>query len=234
MAEEVRYAVSGEVCPGTRHGNRLAYMKYRCKCPDATEGYRLYRKRLRYGVQPAGLVDPRGSRRKVRALQAIGWAMPEIARRVGSRYGAAKIFGPARITRQLADKIDVVYRELCMTPGPSRKMRQIAAARGFVPPMGWDDIDNDDDPADAAERDTVPDTEVVYRLVAGKQVPARTVDRVEAVRVMRLAGDGSGTIATRLHMSTVRVTQILGRLGLPQQGTKSANTTNDMTDKAAA
>lgn len=91
-------------------------------------------------------------RRRVRALAVIGWDARSIADRAGVSIAVVADLTAGRTVR-VSEKSDealrAVYEDLCMTPGPSARVQRYATAKGWVPPLGWDDIDRDEHPADA-------------------------------------------------------------------------------------
>jgi hypothetical protein len=103
-------------------------------------------------ANPGAYVDATGTGRKVRALVAIGWSQAEIGRRIGVSASNVADYTNAtfasRITAGRWVRIDDLWRDLCMTPGPSLRARRHAAARGWPPPLAWDDIDDIDCRAD--------------------------------------------------------------------------------------
>lgn len=95
------------------------------------------------------LVDATGSKRRIRALQAIGWPTRLICAELGYTHRdalAPLLYDAEWITRSRAVKIAELYERLCMTPGPSNITRIRALRAGFAPPLAWDDIDRDEHP----------------------------------------------------------------------------------------
>lgn len=89
-----------------------------------------------------------GSMRRVQALAAIGWPIAHIGAEAGVRGTLINELVAGRRKRLPlweAQGIDRVFRERCMTPGPSKTARTVAARNGWVPPLAWDDIDNPDE-----------------------------------------------------------------------------------------
>jgi hypothetical protein len=128
-------------CPAPRHGSAHDYTgKAGCRCPDARDAARVYRKRLREGRLPAALIDPTGSRRRIQALQAIGWPMSELVRLLG-RPGSnalSHLNANPQCRRSHAIRITVLYERLRRTPGPSYSAALRAQKQGFAPPSAWD------------------------------------------------------------------------------------------------
>lgn len=202
-------------CTAQRHGDQWAYTKYRCRCDDAREAARLYRKRRRYGVIPDARVDATGTKRRLQALQRIGWSSEELARRLGvpmtNRRGLS-VLRTARksCSRPLADKVATLYNELEFVDGPSEHARVVAKSRGYPRPIDWEGV-NMDDPTAQPLDDTAPppdpkrytgevDWVVVDRAVSGWELPEvwRREDRIAAVGKLLKRGYGEPSIAQRL------------------------------------
>lgn len=94
------------------------------------------------------LVDVTGSRRRIRALQAIGWPTKILTAELGYTHRdalAPLLYDARQCTRTRAEKIADLYERLCMTPGPSNITRVRALRAGYAPPLAWDDIDDPDE-----------------------------------------------------------------------------------------
>ncbi len=98
---------------------------------------------------PRGLVDATGTRRRLQALMALGYPIPEVARRVGAGESSLQqtVEGRwARIKSVTATKVARVYRHLSTVPAPpsrfAEQARNEAMANGWYGPMAWDDIDD--------------------------------------------------------------------------------------------
>lgn len=196
-------------CKGTRHGTRQAYLKSNCRCEDARRATTSYRKRLAAGLQPSGVVSVIPSRRRLQALQAIGWRLRVDLQ---PRLGVGVNLERTMITRTLAKKIADLYDDLQGRPGPSDRARVLSRARGYVPPLAWEDIDDLDEVPNLGGRDYLHDDTVVRMLIAGQKVEAHTPDRIEAVRQLIEMGVGTGAISARLRMSSTRLFQIIDQL----------------------
>lgn len=145
-------------------------------------------------------LDQRGTVRRLQALAAIGWPMQQVCVKAGlyPRYGAHVMTKNQRtVIAWAAAAIADVYDELCMTPAPesgiSKKTRNIARKHGYIPPLAWDDIDNDPEPSDWEYRArrhanaTISfeevDPVVVERILAGDwRLPATPAERSEVAR----------------------------------------------------
>lgn len=143
-------------------------------------------------------VDGTGTRRRLRALQAIGW--PGWAITLHGPWTAAENIHQLcrrrqRVTRDTHDAVCAIFDLLSMTPGPSDNTRRRAARDGWAPPLAWDD--DIDDPKvlpatylhpvgpatlQLVEGDVV-DEAVVLRILAGERIlGVRHVDRLEVIR----------------------------------------------------
>jgi len=137
-----------------RHGTNAGYVAHRttgvepCQpCRKAAADYerqRFYDSHL--GRQRR--IDVTGSRRRIQALQAIGWPSRIICEELG--YTHKNALGPLLyahefITRARAAKIADIYARLCMTPGPSTITRNRALRAGYAPPLAWNNIDDPDE-----------------------------------------------------------------------------------------
>lgn len=95
----------------------------------------------------AALVDGRGTVRRIQAMAAIGWSLASTAEALGRRASnLALLLGQDRVLRRTADAVAALYEQRSGTAGPSARARRLAVARGWVPPLGWNDIDADEKP----------------------------------------------------------------------------------------
>ena len=100
-------------------------------------------------------VDATGSRRRVQALVALGWSMRSVAAMmpIEPAYLRAIVRDRPQVTAKTARKVRAAYDQLWdQVPSEvnrserisAAKARSLAARRGWVPPLAWDDevIDN--------------------------------------------------------------------------------------------
>lgn len=91
-----------------------------------------------------------GARRRIEALQALGWSRQRIAEEAGwTSSGALRyVTRSETMTRATHDRIADAYERLCMkypdTQGAARA-RTWAKRHGHAPPLAWDDIDDIDE-----------------------------------------------------------------------------------------
>lgn len=97
-------------------------------------------------------VDSTGTRRRLQALACLGWTVAQVAARttVGRQALDGAMHGRP-VTTATAHAVAVVYDRLWNQPPPrstrgekgaAERAKAYAAARGWVPPLAWDDIDD--------------------------------------------------------------------------------------------
>lgn len=171
-------AIDRAGCPATRHDTASAAHNHRCTCPDARDALYRLRKMRRADRSPHQTVDATGTRRRIQALQAIGWSHREIAARLGINERNTKRFTTvARVATHTHRRVDLVYRLLQGTPGPSATARRRAGGRGYPPPLLWEGCDIDDpaarphdDTDTTSTRSRVDLGEVAHLVAAGESL----------------------------------------------------------------
>lgn len=140
-----------------RHGTNAGYQAHHkwgvamcspCRTAHAKQ-HQGFRNRRYLERLPTLLIDPTPTVRRIRALQAIGWPLKIIDAELGGNGKASnlgKMLKQPSIHVDTAARVAKVYDRLHMTPGPSERSRSLAITRGWSPPLGWDDIDNDVSP----------------------------------------------------------------------------------------
>lgn len=100
-------------------------------------------------IRPTRYTDATGARRRLQALASIGWPSRQLAHALGQKDPSLvqRIqSGKATSIRQgTAQAIADLYNKLWNHQGPSQRTRSAAQARGWLPPLAWDD-DNLDNP----------------------------------------------------------------------------------------
>ena len=90
------------------------------------------------------MVEATGTRRRLRALVAMGWSFGHIGARLGeSQPTVHRWTVRERLFASTAEKVRAVYDELSMTPGPSNRARLDARRKGWAVPLAWSDEDID-------------------------------------------------------------------------------------------
>ena len=153
------------------------------------------------------LIPAAGTQRRLQALLAIGWPHRVITERINAetepdgpviRSGVVLHRAGPTVTARTARAVKAVYDELCMTPGPSTVTVTRARKAGYVPPLGWEDDRNIDNPA------AVPAVTVIHQPVPRGQ-------RTEHERAKRRRN--------ALLFDEIAVERILaGRMDLPWYG----------------
>lgn len=125
------------------------------------------------------VVDATGTRRRLQALAVLGWSQPRLAARLGIATDHLSCIVRGRIERvksSTAAAARDLYDELWNTPPTGlnpvensaiRRARNAAVARGWAPPMAWDD-DSIDDPG--AEPDGIAAPSSYRKLPQGSEL----------------------------------------------------------------
>ncbi|KQU67372.1 hypothetical protein ASC58_12350 [Phycicoccus sp. Root101] len=172
-------------------------------------------------ARASGSVPSVGAVRRVQALMALGWRKADLEAE-GVPSGQLVTRSRDLISIQGWRQVRDVYDRLSMTLGPSQAARDRAAARGYPPPLAWDDETIDDPRATPQHGDPVQaslDSVVVDRLVAGVSAGTRcdtdlqlTQDeRVAAVRGLSTAGYSDREIAEAIGVSPRTVLRLRHR-----------------------
>jgi hypothetical protein len=193
-----------------------------------------------YDPAKTDLWDSRGTHRRIQALCRIGYSYGHIARLMGyaerSRHTAVMaILRNAYVTKGTFDKVSAVYEAYSMKPlDPASDYHirdTIARAKRFhwPPPLAWDDIDNDHEPA---EVEHIPEREYVDELMVdlaleGRPLPRRMTSREAEIVITALherklsdARIGEMTGITERNVLRIRLHR-LGLLGIPKQEQRS-------------
>lgn len=173
------------------------------------------------------LIPVQGTARRLRALACIGWPASALAERTGMSWQQIQHLQAERcprITPAKAARVATMYEALSMTPGPSKRSRTSAAARGWVPPLAWDDALIDDPTASPAGagpdrksvRDEHLDEVAVHRAAAGDRTVTLThTERAAAVEILSRKGMSDAEVADRLGMNRRSVTRVRAERGIP-------------------
>ena len=185
------------------HGTWAGY-NLGCREDCCREAARLYQKRRVYDLK-RGLsrkVDCTGLRRRIQALNDLGWSNYAIAARAGvGREQIRQWCMRPRVYRTSYEKVSKVYDELSMTLPPERtrfermdvtRTRNRARRLGFAPPLAWDNIDDPNERPKFGNRqksrDEV-DEAVVERFLSGEyDLRTNIAERREIARRWAAAG----------------------------------------------
>lgn len=169
-------------------------------------------------------VDSTGTVRRLQALVFMGWTVKELMRRIGSNegYGTRLMSHPFVYERTRA-KIAALYDELWDEHPPirtgterhqARRAKMIARRRGWVGPLAWDDIDNDEAPATVDPEELVDETAVTL-AIEGRRPPLTTGERHVVVERLWAALWSDGKIAGHIGVSDRTVLRDRQHLELP-------------------
>jgi hypothetical protein len=196
-----------------------AYTNGGCRCAEAKEAARLYRKRLRYGLPTGrGCRDATGTRRRLRALVALGWTQDQLGGRLGMSRSVVSelILGRTypQVEQATAGRVTAVYEHLSGTPGPSEPARARARQAGYAPPCAWDEHTIDDPAAgpDYGPQQCPPGYVDHIAVERGRRgdLPAtglRGDERAAAITMLSTGGQSAKTIAARLGTSQRSITR---------------------------
>lgn len=162
--------------------------------------------------------DATGTQRRLQALVAIGWSQSRLARKLGIQPSNFITFMNAdQCTAKRALQVKELYDRLWNQPqtgtdwhskAAATRAKHYADARGWVPPLAWDD-DCIDDPT------AVPD--VGAKVYAQGQTPAGAIRKSDATAedVEFLLDEGMtwDSIPNRLGMKPKSLERLLQRLG---------------------
>lgn len=100
-------------------------------------------------AHPSAVIDATGTIRRLQALVAVGWNLSELARRLGmTRSNLGHLLDQTHVIARTARAVVELYSGLWDALPPAdtaaqrtsiTKAKKMAAARGWVPPMAWDD-----------------------------------------------------------------------------------------------
>lgn len=139
----------------------------------------------------------------------MGWPMEEIAIRVGvCRTNIGDILRQERVRGPRAAMIARIFDDLHMIPGPSKHATQFAKAKGWLPPLAWDE-DTIDDPASVPDLGRsvglVVDESAVVRMLAGERISVNLHERRAALAMLCGQDLTAPQIAERIGCSTKTV-----------------------------
>jgi len=162
-----------------------------------------------YSEQATGHVPKIGAVRRVHALMAMGWSHQQLEA-AGVPNTARLLSGTGHlVTVERWRDVCEVFDRLSMTPGPSPETRGWARARGYAPPLAWDD-DSIDDPTARPHGELsmgrgadVIDMVAVRRTLEGDPQRPNLTAREQALTLGALAARGVSDpqLADRLGVS---------------------------------
>lgn len=172
-------------------------------------------------------VPARGTHRRLQALGALGWTLTALGSRLGlPERRVAAILQERFVTARTARAIVALYDELWATRPIGTTPNQLATIRratrraarlGWVPPMGWDDIDTDPTPPVRDVSDATigePDEVAIAAAIDGHRPHLTTAERHAALKVLHTRGHWDGALAHLLSVSTRTIERDRRLLGL--------------------
>lgn len=220
-------------CPANVHDSYSA-ARTGCVCPAAIRDRRRYNKRAANGYLVSRRRNAIGTIRRLHALQAMGWPYVVLAERAGRHQKTLSQIAqrPQKyVNVDLAEAVDRLYEQLCMTVGPSAKTRARAKANGWAPPLCWPEGSIDDPKAEAVGMPSrldsiIPhsrfDPNVVARAICGERPRMSSTETSAAVDRLGRAGLSTADIADRLGIAERSVTRIRTRIRNQGQRADSA------------
>lgn len=212
-------------CP-PEHGHGVShtcYNSHKCRCPECrarvnTAARRRFKLRA-YGRWQPTRVPAVGTQRRVKALIAIGWSQQKIA--IGCGMLPAAVWrlldqNRALVERVTAERVADLYEQLWNQRPIVTTSRQMqgfhrvtnyAAARGWLPPLAWDDIDTDPEPP-AVEPGEFVDEILVQNVCNGQPGRLNRLERIEAIRILNARYLSDAEIATALGVADRTVWRI--------------------------
>lgn len=197
-------------CPAPFHDSYSATRRVGCTCPAARRARARYLKRQQHGYLEPAYIDATGTRRRMQALNAIGYPIRELGQMLGwAGNPGTLLWSDRQVHRVTATRVTDLYERLSGTPGPSQRSRQAAARAGYAPPHAWEYVDIDDPEATpdlGTSEDDIVDEEAIKRVVAG-DMPFKALRDREKIEFFRGPAAGWAYTPTmeRLHMSASTV-----------------------------
>lgn len=199
----------------TRHGTVAGYNRIPCRDECCRLAMARYKKRWAWDRDNGRqrITSTRGTRRRIEALNWLGWSRAAIAEHMGMHAtNMTRLLTAPTMTTALAQRFADCYDDLSMTL-PTGNPQAIAAVRnrarrhGYAPPLAWDDIDHDDAPKGLAmDHKSDLDPVVVQRILNGDwQVPTTPAERTEVIHRWQAAGVSNGEIARRTGWNVWRL-----------------------------
>lgn len=169
-------------------------------------------------------IPARGTHRRLQALVARGWSQSKLSDRLGvNRGNFGVMMKRTRVTVALHRQVEVLFDEIWDQMPPHTAWRdsiaysrtvRYARERRWLPPLAWDDIDNDPEPPIAEEPDDTIDEMAVELALMGDRPRLTPAERRECVRRLHRDRWPDGRIADTLGCTPRTVLRIREELGL--------------------
>lgn len=170
-------------------------------------------------LPPEVKVSSRGMCRRIEALGTLGWAQTRLARMLGiSQSRMARILtSKTPIPAELHNAAAALYEQLWQSHAPhdTRYDRAVytcaleyARVHRWLPPMAWDDIDTDDEPA-VVDGEPVVDDVAIDLALRGEHVRLTREERHLAIHLARERGYSLEETAQLLDITSRTVLRVL-------------------------
>ncbi|WP_336642313.1 hypothetical protein [Microbacterium sp. MMO-56] len=173
-------------------------------------------------------IPARGAHRRLQALVARGWSQSKLSDRLGQGRGNfGLMMNRDHVTADLHRRVAQLFDELWDQLPPNEEWRDkiaysrtiaYATQRRWLPPLAWDDIDNDIEPPVAVEETDEEGVDVdemaVELAISGDRVRLTPAERRECVRRLHASRWSDGRIAETIHCADRTVLRIREELGL--------------------
>lgn len=163
-------------------------------------------------LEPSALIGGCGTRRRLRALAALGWPVAQLGDRLGCSAAMVARWRSARtVSVEHALTVRAVYDDLAMTPGPNQQDRSCALERGWAPPLAWGE-ENIDNPAASPATGEEASTE----QAAPDDIDPVVLERVifDHVQVLGLSGAEQRAVAGQARASGMSAAAVAACLGV--------------------
>jgi hypothetical protein len=189
-------------------------------------------------LAPGRHIPSRGTHRRLQALVARGWSQSKLATMLGvDRGNFGVMMRRDHVTVGFHRRVADLYEQLWDRVPPHDAWRDsIAYSRTlnyaqqhrWLPPLAWDDIDNDPEPPAVEEGDDLVDDMAVELAIMGERPRLTPAERREAVSRLHASRWSDKRIAETIGCSDRTVLRLRDELGL------EAFDQNELRDRGAA
>lgn len=144
---------------------------------------------------PTKPTDAEPARRRIKALMCMGWTQPQIQEHSKVSIAVINAIVAGRrhdINVQSDQRIRHTYEQLSMTHGPSTRTRRYAMRKHWIPPLGWDDID---DPQEKPRWHETVHTSVIQKDRSERRSKTSTQPPPSSYPTLGTSGSGGTTHA---------------------------------------
>lgn len=174
-------------------------------------------------LAPSAHVPATATQRRLQALMCMGWSLSKIGTRLGrDKQVMSRTLHSDRVEAATHLAVASLYDDLWDQVPPSdtptqravnASVRAYARKHNWVPPLGWDDIENDAEPMTADDDDSI-DEIAVELAMQGNDVKLTVAERREALTRLHARKWADPLIAETLHVDSRTVLRDRQELGL--------------------